>query len=281
MRDSAQADISRDMGEAKRRSRKREEILAGEHRCIYCNAKPDSVEHMPPRSVFVPGQRPSGLEFASCEPCNFASRASDTAASFLARIAPDHTADAIELERARKLLSTLTRHAPDFVRELFDPNKEETVWAKGRSQIYGRMHRLRLDGPATTALMQAFGAKLGMALFREHTGSPLPDEGCVFVQHYFNAGLYRQEVEATVSILPLFGQLAQGRKQSGRTFNYRFNTDGRSILAAFCAFNDNLFFRIFAISDPVYFKPLAEMHDHQPIKIGQLQALAQAWTPKG
>lgn len=235
---------------------------------------------MPPRSIFGPGQRPSGLEFASCEDCNHVSRASDAAASFFARVAPDHETDEQELRKAQSLLSTLTQIAPDFVRELFDPSKEETILAKGRSQLFGRMHRLTLDGPATTALMQAFGAKLGMALFREHTGSALPPDGRVYVQHYFNAGLYRREVEATVSILPMFAQLAQGRKQSGRMFSYRFNTDEKAILAAFCAFNDNLFFRIFAVSDPIYFEPLADAHDHRPTKIGGLQALAEAWTPK-
>lgn len=267
------------MGEAKRRSRNRAEILAGESRCIYCLSEPQNVEHMPPRSIFGPGQRPSGLEFASCEDCNHASRASDAAASFFARMAPDHVTARDELRKAQGLLGTLSQLAPDFVRELFDRNKEETVWAKGRSKLFGRMHRLTLDGPATTTLMQAFGAKLGMALFREHTGLPLPSGGQVFVQHYFNAGLYRQEIEATVSILPMLGQLAQGRKQSGRLFNYRFNTDEKAILGAFCAFNDNLFFRIFAASDPIYFQPLNQISDHRSIGIGELKALSKKWAP--
>lgn len=265
------------MGDAKRKSRKREEILAGEQRCIYCISRPDSLEHMPPKSIFGTIQRPSGLEFASCTSCNSGSRASDAAAALLARIDPDHTTNLTDLKKARQLLSTLTRHAPNFVQELFDPAKREAGWAKGRSQFLAPMTRLTLDGPATTALMQAFGAKLGMALFREHTGSPLNAEGFVFVQHYFNAGLYRAEVESTISILPMFGQLAQGKKQSGRLFNYRFNTDERSILAAFCAFNDNLFFRIFAVSDPIYFEDLAKLNHYGPIRIGKLQTLAKAW----
>lgn len=267
------------MGEAKRKSRSRAEILSGEMRCVYCTAKPDSVEHMPPRAIFGPGMRPSGLEFASCEACNFASRASDTAAAYLALIAPNHVVDKGELERAQKLLSTLARHAPRFIVEVFDPAKRELVWAKGRSNVFGQMRRLTLDGPVTTALVQAFGAKLGMALYREHVGIPLPVEGKVFVQHYFNAGLYREEVETTLSILPMFGQLSQGRKQSGRVFNYRFNTDEKEILGAFCAFNDNLFFRIFAISNPIYFSLLKEMCGHRSIGVGDLQVLSKAWVP--
>jgi hypothetical protein len=235
---------------------------------------------MPPRAIFGPGQRPSGLEFASCAVCNFASRASDSAAAFLALIAPNHDVDPLGIERAQKLLSTLARQAPSFVVEVFDPAKSELVWAKGRSNVFGRMRRLTLDGSVTTALVQAFGAKLGMALYREHVGAPLPLGGQVFVQHYFNASLYREEVEATLSILPMFGQLRQGSKQSGIVFNYRFNTDEKAILAVFAAFNDNLFFRIFAVSDPIYYELIEEMNGHKSIRVGDLQALSETWAPK-
>ncbi|MFZ5666896.1 MAG: hypothetical protein ACOY7L_16915 [Pseudomonadota bacterium] len=265
------------MGEAKNKSRKRDEILEGENRCIYCDNSPDSVEHMPPRSIFDNGGRPSGLEFASCSTCNYSSRASDAAASFLARVSPEHKASPEVIRRASKILSTLSYIAPGFIREIFDPNKSEEVWAKGRSNIYGKMQKITLDGPITTSLMQAFGAKLGMAPFREHTGNPIPMEAKVFVQHYFNSGLYRGEVENILSILPAFGQLTQGKKTSGRTFNYRYNTDKREILGAFCAFSDNLFFRIFAVCNPIYDDVLFESHDHKPIQPGTLPILSESW----
>ena len=125
--------------------------------------------------------------------------------------------------------------------------------------------------------MRVFSAKLGMALFREHTGNPLPEGGLVFSQHYFNAGLYRDEVSAALGILPAFSQLQQGTKVSGKIFNYRYNTDKRSIVAAFIAINNNLFVRLFAISDMVYRSSLEDIHRYDPIKLGELAAVSAQW----
>lgn len=267
------------MGEAKRKSRHRSQILASEQRCVYCDALPTTVEHMPPKAIFPKKIRLSGMEYACCEGCNYFSRASDCAAGFLSRLSPTNVIDALELEEAQKLLVTLTKIAPDFVRELFDERKISTVWERGRDPLIGRKKRLQLDGPITQALMRTFSAKLGMALFREHVGKPLPLSGLVFTSHFFNAGLNREEVEATLSILPVRGELRQGKRASGVNFNYRYNTDQRSIIGAFVAINNNLFVRIFAISDKIFEKALLGSHEFEPIRPGELKTLSERWMP--
>lgn len=265
------------MGEARQKSRRRDEILRGETRCIYCEAVPSTVEHMPPKSIFPKSYRLSGLEFASCLECNRSTSAADATASFFARIAPTNIINELELEEARKLLRTLTGLAPEFVRELFDERRASDVWAKGRDNIFGRKRRMELDGPVTYALLRAFSAKLGMALYREHVGEPLPVGGKVFTQHYLNAGLQRREAEDTLEILPMLGQLRQGRQMSGHLFNYRYNTDDKSIVAALVAFNDNLFFRIFATHDKQMVDALLELHDKPPVVVGGLSELSKIW----
>ena len=77
------------MGEARLKSRSRQEILAGEPRCIYCDAAPSQLEHMPPKAMFRGRVRPSGMEFAACQSCNNGTSAADLVASFVARISPD------------------------------------------------------------------------------------------------------------------------------------------------------------------------------------------------
>jgi len=109
-------------------------------------------------------------------------------------------------------MRTMTSLAPEFASEVFDESRGMEVWAKGRDSFYGRKRRIELDGPVTTALLRAFSAKLGMALYREHIGEPLPLGGQVFVQHYLNSGLQRQEAVATLRIMPSLGQLKQGKK---------------------------------------------------------------------
>lgn len=265
------------MGEARGKSRRREEILHGEARCIYCSATPSTVEHMPPKSMFPNSHRLSGMEFAACLACNHSTRAADAAASFFARMAPTNVVNELEFAEARKLLRTLTSVAPTFIRELFDDRKATHVWAKGRDGFYGRKRRMEMNGPVTYALLRAFSAKLGMALYREHVGEPLPEGGMVFTQHYLNSGLQSQEAEAALSILPVLGQLTQGRQISGRLFNYRYNTDGRTIVAALAAFNDNLFVRVFATHDRQIMDALVDLHDKPPVPVGGLHALSQVW----
>jgi len=268
------------MGEAKQRSRHRSKILSGEVRCVYCLNPPDTVEHMPPTSMFPQRNRPSGMEFAACECCNHATRAADALASFVSRIAPSNVVDARELQEARRLLRTLQYISPECVREIFDERKAVRVWERGRDPIFGPKVQLVLDGPITTLMMRAFGAKLGMALFRELIGVPLPADGEVFTQHYFNQGLRRREAELMTSILPAFGELKQGKKISGKLFNYRYNTDFSSIVAALVAFNDNFFVRVFATSDLKLKEALRQHHSLPSVRLGGLSEIAALWTPK-
>ncbi len=240
-------------------------------------APPGTVEHMPPVAMFPNSHRLSGMEFAACFDCNYSTRAADAAASLFARLSPSNIINELELKESRRLLRTMSSLAPEFVRELFDERKVTHVWAKGRDNFFGRKRRMELDGPVTYALLRAFSAKLGMALFREHVGEPLPAGGLVFTQHYLNSGLHRHEAEATLSILPGLGQLRQGRQTSGRSFSYRYNTDDRTIVAALAGFNDNFFVRVFATHDLRMIGALAEVHDKPPVPVGGLPSLTEFW----
>lgn len=233
---------------------------------------------MPPTSMFRKRMRLSGLEFASCRKCNEGTRAADAAAGFFARMSPTHETDQIELEEAHRLIGTLAQLAPQCIREVFDEHKSRMIWAKGRSNLLGRMHSIKLDGPVTHALMTAFAAKLGMAMFRNHIGRPMT-KGGVYTQFYFNAGLTREVAKATLNILPLADQLKQGRQSSGRQFNYRYNTDLQTIVAAFAAFHDNMFVRVFAMEETEPYRFLLDEYNASFVGFGDLQKLTDLWRP--
>jgi hypothetical protein len=267
------------VGEAKSRSRRRAEILADAPRCIYCASAADTVEHMPPIAMFKHRQRLSGMEFPCCEICNHSTRAADAAASFFARISPQDAPPQWEVDEAYKLVGTLAKVAPGSILEIFNPAKNRRVWSKGRDPFLTSKRELTLDGPITHALMTVFAAKLGMALYKEHVGSPLETHGSVFTQFYFNSGLDRQTAEATVGILPMGGQLSQGRLSSGRQFNYRYNCDNNSILFVFAAFHDNLFVRSVATAEPEKYRDIfAGEYNGSEVQIGQLKQLSASWV---
>lgn len=227
--------------------------------------------------MFRHKQRLSGLEFACCDPCNRSTSAADAAASFFARISPTHEADPTELDEAYKLIGAIAKLAPLVIREVFDEEKSKKIWAKGRSSIYGPMHQLKLDGPATHAVMSVFSAKLGMAMFREHVQRPM-NAGGVYTQFYFNSGLTKATAKGILNILPLHGELKQGRVQSGRQFSYRYNCDDRSIVAVFAAFHDNLFVRSIATEEPEPYAFLKEEYNSGFVAFGDLQNMALRWS---
>lgn len=267
------------MGEARAKSRHRRDVLLGNSRCVYCEQPAATVEHMPPRSMFMGKLRLSGLEFPSCSECNEATRGADALAAFFSRMSPSSFSPQWEIEEAYKLISPIRRNAPQALEEIFDPNKVRTKWTRGRDSIFTRKHEIQIQGPVVHALMTAFSAKLGMSLFAEHIGYPMPVGSGVYTQFYLNAGLTRQTAEAILSILPLGGQLRQGRLSSGKQFNYRYNTDKKTIIAVFAAFNDNLFVRSIATLDTSAYEFLTEEYNSGFVPMGGLPLLAKQWMP--
>lgn len=204
---------------------------------------------MPPIWIFDGRQRPKGLEFATCKSCNNGTRAADLATGFMARLRPFHGTEDVLFKEAAAQLTTIDRLLPGFRAEVFDDSSRE----QAQIERAGRLHdvvRLEVDGPILAGALTTFGAKLGMALYREHIGLALPVNGAVFVQPYLNGGLSQEQADGMLSILPITGTLRQGRREVSRQFAYAFNSDNRSIVMALATFQQNLHFLVLATSDP-------------------------------
>lgn len=243
------------MGDAKKKSRSRQAILAAESRCIYCEGKPETFEHMPPRSMFRGKLRPSGLEFATCEACNGGTSGADVVASFFARLRPDDNGEQWHLTELDQLKASLERNAPGVAHELFRLNRARQILRPTAGGILVPATEVRADGPLLRGYLNTFSSKFGMALYREHVGEPLPLDGAVYSQWFLNSGLAQSTAEALLTIMPLGSTLSQGKFQVDDQFAYRFNCDNRSILAALAQFHNGLFVFVIATDSPdFYFK---------------------------
>lgn len=263
------------MGEARARSRSRTAILASESRCIYCSAPNDgtvpmSLEHMPPISMFRTRDRPSGMEYASCEPCNVGTKAADTVVSFIARLSRNEVQNDWRLIEAGALRSGVDALAPGLLAELFRPEKSKRKWVWTPSGLLRDHTEILADGPLVRSHMTVFAAKLGMALYREHIGKALPMEGVVYTTCFQNAGLLDKQARTMLSIMPAFGQLRQGRKTSSEQFDYRFNSDHKSILAALVSLHSNVHILIVATADPLRYAHVANAPNMETLRPGQL-----------
>jgi hypothetical protein len=221
------------MTEVKLRSRTRQAILAAEPRCIYCDGPPQTLEHMPSRGMLRGKERPSGMEYAACAACNNGTRGADAVAALMARIHPDNDQGSWRAEEMRKLVSAVDAHAPGVRQEMSQPKKARSEWLRRPdSGLLQRVVRVHADGPRMKANLSVYGAKLAMALYREHVGSALPLHGEVWCQFAFNGGMTQEHLDARVRILPVHETLRQGRKNVADQFAYRYNCDGRTVVAA-------------------------------------------------
>jgi hypothetical protein len=118
------------------------------------------------------------------------------------------------------------------------------------SGLLQRAVYVRADAPRLKAYLTAFAAKFAMALYREHVGVALALDGAVWCQFRLNTEMTQEQLDALVSKLPIQETLRQGRKDVGDQFSYRFNTDGRTVVAAVAQFQRGLWLIVFASTDP-------------------------------
>ncbi len=218
-------------------------------RCVYCNRKPTTVEHMPPLMMFNGKSRPSGLTFPSCSDCNNKTKGADAAAAFLSRITKSGPADFWHSQEGRNLLATFERDAPVAHQE-FTQLPTRNVLLKNTAGILLKSVAMRVNGANLVRHMNVFSAKIAMALFHEHTGSALPDCGIVQAAWYTNHGLSEEHAHAMLKILPGQGELKQGQFTVWDQFAYRFNTDKTTITAGLVGLHKNLHIFFFATSTP-------------------------------
>jgi hypothetical protein len=256
------------MGEAKRKKKKHRGLLVTEARCIYCANTPTTIEHMPPIAMFRTRQRPNGMEFAACKECNNGTRGADTVAAFFARISQDENPAMIV--EARALQNNLVKLAPGVLEEFHRPEKTRQRWMRTRRGVLKPMIQVQMDGPLTKIYLQVFAAKFGMALYREHIGEPLPLNGAVQLMFFLNAGLTEQAVLGMLDKLPGHQTLQQGQFRVPEQFAYRYNFDGKTIVAALAGFHSNFHLFVAATSRPDFFE-FPQFAEHiSTVRPGQL-----------
>jgi hypothetical protein len=109
-----------------------------------------------------------------------------------------------------------------------------------------------------------------MALYYEHTREPLPAGGAVFTMWFLNAGLSNEVADGILSILPTYSTLTQGRRRNASgQFDYRYNSDDRSIVAALSHFHGNVHFLTLAFAEPDKY-PISQHPHMQLTSLGQI-----------
>lgn len=205
---------------------------------------------MPPIGIFRGSHRLKGLEFGGCKDCNEGTKAADAAVAFAARIdAFGFDPSGWKIQEALKFLKSADDGAPGFASELFGDDNESNILARTANGLLVPLAEVH-TGPIAQALFNVFAAKLGMAMYHEHVGEPLPPTGGVHGMWFLNAGLGQETADGMLKILPTFDTLKMGRRDASGQFGYRYNSDEKSIVAALTHFQNNIHFFTIATSDP-------------------------------
>jgi len=237
------------MGQGKIKSRSKAQVLAGETRCIYCSSTPDSLEHMPPVGMFLARDRPSGMEYATCKQCNNGTRSADLVASIFARLRYSPQRGDAMTNEAKGLLRKSRTIAPGVEQELLRDSKHERAWRENNSGVLVDSIKITADGPLVRCYLNVFAAKLSFAMFKEHTRAPLPLDGAAIGMWYLNVGVPKPALAILDRILPESRSLQKGSRSVAPQFEYRFSTDGSSIVSAITRLHEGLFIFSIAASD--------------------------------
>jgi len=228
------------MGQAKIKRRSFAEMLANGPGCIYCAgaAVADTIEHMPPISMFEGRQRPKGLEFPACAGCNGNTKHSDLVAALIANCWTNSSpARAGDIQR---LLKGVSNNVRGLLEEMHLRKAGEKL-ARKRRNVPAQAHPMRADGPILTHHMFRFAAKFGFALHHEIFGAPIPKVGGVLARWFSNVEALNDEIPPVLfEILPSPVTLKQGVKSVGDQFQYSYaRTEEGGHMLYFAAFNNS------------------------------------------
>lgn len=162
--------------------------------CVYCGGSRPAVEtdHVPPKAVFKLKLRPQGLEFSACAACHKGTRHIDAVAALTARSWPNLQTEE-EREELKRLMGGVLRNVPPVAYELHRGFTSASTVPPELAAVLGGQEVITIDFTVTRAILDAFGARIALAMHYDLTGRPLPEAGGVWVRTYSNTEQMRGE----------------------------------------------------------------------------------------
>jgi hypothetical protein len=241
------------MGEAKRRTSRRERFLQEHPRCAYCAQVATTTDHCPPRSFFFRRSWPETYEFPACQACNAEARLDEQLLALLVRIGlKDHSGP--RYDELVKLAAEVRNNQPEVMAEwrIVRSGNERRRMMRERFGATGEA--LRQEGFAAAEMgtltqdaLRRFGVKLAKALHYRHNRSPF--EGVIYLSHL--NGLMESHaplLDTALGISPLIAEIQRSGKDLSDQFAYRFNYSPEAgVIHAVARFSEQILLQIIAV----------------------------------
>lgn len=192
--------------------------------CCFCGGRAEAVEieHIPPRFMFLNKHRPKGFEFPTCEPCNRASRKTDTVVSFLAKFGSLKNLSERYQSDFDTALKGLLRNCPETFEEIYNGRYGNRREEKRFRKTYGQDAVIVSLGPKQRQHLNLFGLKLTLAAYYFLTHQIATPSAQVSVFIHTSKNLIEDTAPKELNFLGDFDTMKQGTWQVSEQFLYRY-----------------------------------------------------------
>lgn len=171
-------------------ARRRKQFLDAHPLCAFCGGTlpTATIEHCPPRAMFIGRDWPDGLRFPSCEDCNHGTAREDLLVALLARTDPV-TDRGDEDGRLHLLMNGVSRAYPGLLPSMLPTARESRQFNAryGLRPPPGGSHRdtksLTL-GPEFHAAVCAVSRKLAKGIYYNEAGRIFPNDGSLVLKWF-------------------------------------------------------------------------------------------------
>ncbi len=213
------------MGAAKNR---KEAFLRMHPRCIFCGGESPAttIEHCPPRAMFLHRSWPESFEFSSCELCNHGSSDDDLLVAAIARLG-DFNDSSNKDGKLLGLLKQTNAQFPGLIKKMIPSSIEVRRHnrALGIDPLHGQTQQEA--GPLTIPneihdAVCVFASKLAKAIYYREVRSIFPVEGCLLLNWFTNSDLIRAGTYPVLERLKEIGGVAPHLQRGGKYLNDQF-----------------------------------------------------------
>ena len=196
--------------------------------CAFCGGRTasSSIEHCPPRAMFQDRLWPEGFEFPACQECNVGSGDHDLLIAILARMNPfEETGN--QDGKLQGLIYAVNKQYPNLLSRMM-PSATEARRANRKLGItpnFGQTHQETGVAKVTKELHKAvctLARKLTKGVYYRNTGRIFLDEGCLLLNWFTNAELFRGDGYIVFDLLKEIGGNAPPIERSGKYLGDQF-----------------------------------------------------------
>lgn len=218
---------------SRNRAKQKKRFLDIHPHCCLCGGSVDAttVEHAPPRILFVHKKVPGAFEFPACKRCNGDSSGADQIAAVSVQIMGACMSPHIPQAKLNKLLTEVSSNHPDFIKHIGDSGSAEYIRVNG---LLREVFKVDIDRRVFYRWLDPWGAKLGLAFWYKHTGKILPNSGKIAVHWFTNTSILEDGIpDQIISQLRGLNWISQGKITTQDQFFYKYGLGGKNDFASF------------------------------------------------